>query len=51
MEDTNFLESISTKDLVKELLEREGVEHSIIQPYSILELKVEGPAVVITVID
>jgi len=45
------LKSVSTKDLVEELKTREGVETAIAEPYADLEIKVNGPAIVLTVID
>lgn len=45
------LKSYSTKDLVDELKNREGVEVSSIAPYMNANYTVEGPAIVLTVID
>ncbi|NLO52094.1 MAG: BC1881 family protein [Bacteroidales bacterium] len=45
------LESFSTKELVEALKSREGVEVTIAEPYQDVEIKVNGPAIVLTVID
>lgn len=45
------LKTYSTKDLVDELKNREGVEVSSIAPYMNVNYTVEGPAIVLTVID
>jgi len=42
---------ISTKDLVEELSKREGVKVDIADPYKDVDIKVNGPAIVLTVID
>ena len=40
-----------TCDLVRELQMREGVEATIAEPYQDAEVKVNGPAIVLVVID
>ena len=45
------LSNVLTRDLVKELQTREGVETTIAEPYQDAEIKVNGPAIVLTVID
>lgn len=45
------LKSITTKDLVAELSERDGVEVTIAEPYKDAEVKVNGPAIVLVVTD
>jgi hypothetical protein len=45
------LKEASTRDLVEELKTREGVKTDIAEPYADLEVKVNGPAIVFTVID
>lgn len=45
------LEDIKTCDLVDELKKREGVETHWAEPYKDFELKLNGPAVVLVVID
>lgn len=45
------LKNISTCDLVKELQSREGVETTIADPYQNVEVKVNGPAIVLVIID
>lgn len=45
------LSNISTCDLVKELQTREGVETTMAEPYQDAEIKVNGPAIVLVVID
>lgn len=47
----NGLEAFKTCELVKELKSREGVETHIAEPYTILDLPVHGPAVVLVVTD
>ena len=47
----NNLKEISTKELVNELQTREGIETTIVEPYKDFECKVNGPAIVLTVID
>lgn len=46
-----YLRNISTYDLVRELERREGVERMTAKPYQDLEIKVNGPAVVLIVTD
>lgn len=45
------MENYSTKELVEELKRREGVEYKIVEPYQDIEIPINGPAVVLTVID
>lgn len=45
------LDNASTKDLVEELRRREGVEATIAEPYEDVEIKVNGPAIVLVVTD
>lgn len=45
------LKKVSTKELVLELSNREGVKSTIAEPYQRLEIPVNGPAVVLVVID
>lgn len=45
------LETVSTCELVNELKNREGVEIAIAEPYQDINIKVNGPAIVLTVID
>lgn len=43
--------NIKTCDLVKELQKREGVKTIIAEPYQDVDVKVNGPAIVLVVID
>ncbi|WIF95053.1 BC1881 family protein [Caminicella sporogenes] len=45
------LEIFSTKELVEEVIKREGVESMVVDPHTEKEVKIEGPAIVIKVID
>lgn len=47
----NELKSISTRDLVEELKNREGVTTTTVEPYDKKTVIAEGPAVVLTVVD
>lgn len=47
----NELSSISTYELVEELEHRVGVEKITAQPYRDVEIKVNGPAVILIVTD
>lgn len=47
----NDLKCISTKDLVEELKSREGVNTEIAEPHKIINLPIDGPAIVLVVID
>ena len=40
-----------TKDLVEELSKRDGVEVTIAEPYEDIEVKANGPAIVLKIID
>lgn len=44
-------DGVSTRELVEELRQREGVEATIAEPHKDIEIKVNGPAVVLVVID
>lgn len=46
-----MLEKISTKELVEELKEREGVKTEYAEPYQDKKLSVNGPAVILIIID
>ena len=46
-----LLKNLSTKDIVEELKSRLGVETRIAEPYEDLEVKVNGPAIVLIVFD
>lgn len=41
----------TTKELVEELKQREGVKTIVAEPYDLKELKVEGPAILLVVMD
>lgn len=45
------LSNVSTVELVRELSAREGVEPHVVEPYADFEIAVNGPAVVLVVID
>lgn len=45
------ISDISTKALVEELSKRAGVEKKIAEPYQDISLEVNGPAIVLIVID
>lgn len=45
------LDNVSTSELVHALFNREGVKVEIAKPYEDLEILVNGPAIVLTVID
>lgn len=45
------LHSVPTCELVEELKGRDGVEASIAEPYQDVVVKVNGPAIVLVVID
>lgn len=47
----NILAEITTKELVEELMEREGVYIRVVMPYETKTLKVIGPAVILVVKD
>lgn len=46
-----MLEKISTKELVEELKEREGVKTEYAEPHQDKKLSVNGPAVILIIID
>ncbi|WP_236894811.1 BC1881 family protein [Clostridium beijerinckii] len=45
------LSGISTKELSEELMRRDGIETTIAEPYKDVEVKVNGPAIVLVLID
>lgn len=45
------LKHVSTCDLVQELAQRDGVEMKEAGPYESMKTEVNGPAVVLTIID
>ena len=45
------ISDIPTVELVNELARREGVEKTIAEPYQDVQVKVNGPAIVLVVID
>lgn len=45
------IKNVSTKELVNELVKREGVEMKYAEPYKDLDVNVNGPAIVLIVID
>ena len=45
------LEKVSTKALVEELQKREGVATTIAEPYKDATVSINGPAIVLTIID
>lgn len=45
------LSQVETAELVEELSQREGVERTIAEPYQDVQVKVNGPAIVLVVID
>ena len=47
----NLLSQASTCDLVRELQTRSGVETTIAEPYQDVTIPVNGPAIVLVVID
>lgn len=47
----NKLDEVKTCELVEELRKREGVEAHAAEPYKDLTINVNGPAVVLVVID
>lgn len=50
-EERGVLKNVPTAQLVAELSDREGVEATIAEPYQDAEVKVNGPAIVLVVID
>lgn len=46
-----LLSDFSTKELVRELMNREGVKSLEVAPYEDMEVKVNGACIVLTVID
>jgi hypothetical protein len=47
----NTLDQFSTRELVLELERREGVEKKTAKPYQDVEIKVNGPAIILIVTD
>ncbi|MBR2131916.1 MAG: BC1881 family protein [Oscillospiraceae bacterium] len=47
----NLLSQISTRDLVHELQMQQGVDTTIAEPYKDVTVSVNGPAIVLVVID
>ena len=47
----NNLSRFTTKELVEELSRREGIEKTIAEPYKDVQVKVNGPAIILVVID
>lgn len=45
------MDDVPTKRLVEELSKREGVEQVIAEPYKDAQVRVNGPAIILTVID
>lgn len=45
------LHELSTKDLVEELRNRKGVKSTIVEPYVTHKIQIEGPAIVMEIID
>lgn len=45
------IKTIPTCDLASELMKREGVETTIAEPYQDVQVKVNGPAIVMVVTD
>ena len=45
------ISNLPTRDLVEELQRRNGVKTEIAEPYQDVEVKVNGPAIVLGVID
>lgn len=45
------LKEVSTKELVEELKQREGVETHVIGPSALITVQADGPATVLVVID
>lgn len=45
------LKNIPTKQLVEELIGRDGVEKAVIQPYEKTTVEAEGPAIVLVITD
>lgn len=47
----NDLKNITTKQLIDELKKREGIEVNTVDPYQDEIINVNGPCIIITVID
>lgn len=50
-EKENELKKFKTYELVEELNKREGVEKIYIEPYQEIKIKVEGPMIILKIID
>lgn len=50
-EDSMIDKNISTKELVEELIQRDGVEETIAEPYQDVVVTVSGPARVLVITD
>lgn len=50
-EKENELKKFKTYELVEELSKREGVEKIYIEPYQEIKVKIEGPMIILKVID
>lgn len=48
---TTDISAVPTAELVAELSHREGVEKTIAEPYQDVQVKVNGPAIVLVVTD
>lgn len=46
-----MIKKIKTCELVEELSKRKGVEKIVVNPYQKKEIKVEGPVVILKIID
>ncbi len=52
MDDNVFdIHKVSTRELVRELETREGVQATWLEPYQKETLTIEGPAIILTIID
>lgn len=51
MNDLKRLKFFSTKELVQELVFREGVTAITVEPYQDMALSINGPAIVLKIID
>lgn len=45
------LSEASTKELMEELCKRDGVEKTIAEPYQEKQIRINGPAIVLMIID
>lgn len=51
MNEEKDLSKFYTCELVEELMKREGVEPQFVDPYDTVTVNVEGPAIVMVIID